>query len=343
VVNANANTISQYTIGTDGALTAVGGTPPTTGTFPVGVTVDPTGRYAYVTNLGNADGSTPGASTISQYTIGVDGTLTPMTPASFATGTAGTAGAGTAAWSLTVDPTGSYAYVVNRSNSGSFISQYAIGPTGALSPLGAPTVAAAGRPHFITIDPTGTYAYVANYDGATVSQYTIAGGALTFTAAVATGAQPFAVTIDPAGHYAYVTNYNNAGAGSVSQYSIGATDGVLTPMTPPTVTTGNQPWSVFVDPAGLYAYVTNFTDNTISQYTIGASDGTLTAMSPATIPTDLSPQFMAMDPWGRYLYAVDYSHDRVSQYTVGTGGALASMGTATVNTGLAPFAIAITR
>jgi len=41
--------------------------------------VDPTGRYAYVTNLGG---------NVSQYTAGVNGALTPMSPATVAAGIA---------------------------------------------------------------------------------------------------------------------------------------------------------------------------------------------------------------------------------------------------------------
>jgi DNA-binding beta-propeller fold protein YncE len=72
--------VSQYTIGAGGALTAM--TPATVGTgvTPYSVTVDPTGRYAYVANDGD--------NTVSQYTIGAGGALSAMTPATVGTGSA---------------------------------------------------------------------------------------------------------------------------------------------------------------------------------------------------------------------------------------------------------------
>ena len=78
VANVNASTVSEYTIGTGGALTPMTPATVTTGTSPVSVTVDPTGKYAYVAN--------GIASTVSEYTIGTGGTLTPMTPATVTTG-----------------------------------------------------------------------------------------------------------------------------------------------------------------------------------------------------------------------------------------------------------------
>src|ERR1019366_8400460 len=56
---ASAGTVSEYSIGTGGALATIGTVG--TGKNPSSVTVDPSGQYAYVANLG--DGS------VSQYTI----------------------------------------------------------------------------------------------------------------------------------------------------------------------------------------------------------------------------------------------------------------------------------
>ena len=55
-----------------------------------------------------------------------------------------------------------------------------------------------------------------------------------------TGTASSSVTVDPSGRKVYVANQ---GSDTVSQYSIGAT-GTLTPLSPPTVSTGPQPISV---------------------------------------------------------------------------------------------------
>src|SRR5450759_234491 len=56
---ASAGTVSEYSIGTGGALATIGTVG--TGKNPSFVTVDPSGQYAYVANLGDG--------TVSQYTI----------------------------------------------------------------------------------------------------------------------------------------------------------------------------------------------------------------------------------------------------------------------------------
>ncbi|MHB8455545.1 MAG: beta-propeller fold lactonase family protein [Acidiferrobacterales bacterium] len=61
--------------------------------------------------------------------------------------------AGTAPYSVTVDPTGQYAYVANDGND--TISQYTIGSTGTLSAMSPATVAAGTAPYSVTT--TGSY------------------------------------------------------------------------------------------------------------------------------------------------------------------------------------------
>ena len=72
VVNNTDNTVSQYTIGATGTLTA-NGVAVATGVAPKSVAVDPTRKYAYVVNSTD--------NTVSQYTIGTTGTLALNGPA----------------------------------------------------------------------------------------------------------------------------------------------------------------------------------------------------------------------------------------------------------------------
>jgi 6-phosphogluconolactonase (cycloisomerase 2 family) len=78
VTNGDSGTISQYAIGTNGALTALN--PPTVaaGSGPNYVTVDYSGKYVYATNYHS--------STISQYTICPNGALTALNPPTVAAG-----------------------------------------------------------------------------------------------------------------------------------------------------------------------------------------------------------------------------------------------------------------
>jgi YVTN family beta-propeller protein len=373
VVNRDDNSVSQYTIGADGALKAMATPTVVTGISPTPVTVDPSGKYAYVANRDDnsvsqysigADGAlTPlstatvadmvgpisivvsagsapvqavakyayaanvSGNTISQYSIGADGTLTVMAAASVA--------AGTAPYSVTVDPSGKYAYVANRD--GNSVSQYNIGANGELAAMDITSVAAGTAPYSVTVDPSGKYAYVANWDGNSVSQYTIgATGALTAMApaTVASGLTPSSITVAPSGKYAYVANLSS---NSISQYSIGAI-GSLAPMTPATVAAGIFTTSVTVDPSGKYAYATNSSDGTVSQYSIG-SDGALTAM--ATVAAGAYPISITVDPSGKYAYVANTNSNSVSQYSIGPEGVLTAMAATTVATGKWPISVTV--
>ncbi len=91
------NNVSAYSIGADGALTPVPGSPFAAGSRPVSVAVDPTGKFAYVANDGDNN--------VSAYSIAANGALTPVPGSPFA--------AGSRPLSVAVDPTGKFAYVAN--------------------------------------------------------------------------------------------------------------------------------------------------------------------------------------------------------------------------------------
>jgi hypothetical protein len=78
VANYTDSTVSAYRIAADGALTQLSGSPFATGSQPVSVAVDPTGKFAYTAN---ATGFT-----VSAYGIAADGTLTQLSTSPFATG-----------------------------------------------------------------------------------------------------------------------------------------------------------------------------------------------------------------------------------------------------------------
>ena len=272
----NPGTVSEYTIdATTGALTPITGSPVATGVGPESVTVDPTGKYAYVAD--RSGGINPG--TVSEYTIdATTGALTPITGSPVA--------AGVGPESVVVDPTGKYAYVANH---GGGVSEYTIdAATGALTPITGSPVAAGTNPSSVTVDPTGKYAYVANYGGG-VSEYTIDAttGALTpiTGSPVAAGFEPHSVIVDPTGKYAYVAN----GGGGVSEYTIDATTGVLTPITGSPVAGNGE--SVTVDPTGKYAYVAN---GGVWEYTIDAMTGALTPITGSSVAAGNVPVSIAI-------------------------------------------------
>jgi RNA polymerase sigma factor (sigma-70 family) len=162
--------------------------------------------------------------------------------------------------SVTVDPTGQFAYVVNFGSDN--ISAFSVNPnTGTLTAVG-PAVATGNRPRSVAVDPSGKFAYVANLDSNNVSAFAINTntGALTAVGSpVAAGTTPFSVTVDPLGKFAYVANL---GSNNVSEFTIDPRTGALTAVGVP-VTSGASPSSLAVEPTGRFAYVTNRTQRNL--------------------------------------------------------------------------------
>jgi 6-phosphogluconolactonase (cycloisomerase 2 family) len=201
-----------------GALTEVTGPGSglDTGTQPVSMTVDPTGRFLYtVDSVDNA---------ISMFSI------TPTT--GLLTSVAGApVSVGTDPRGLAIDPSGQLAYVVSAGTTPSQIQGLAIsaatgGLTSVMSPLATGT-----NPQAVATDPTGRFVYTANTNTNYLTPYVIdliepGVGALTAgNVSTATGSSPTELAVEPGGKFVYVTNQVS---NSLAAYSINQTTGNLT-------------------------------------------------------------------------------------------------------------------
>ena len=259
--------------------------------------------------------------------------------------------------SISVDPAGKFAYVASEgcdSSVGGYVSMYTINPTtGALTSIGPPVPSNDEFTAAVTVDPFGKFAYVASSgdvfdidDFGSVLTYTInpATGALTSTTGGITGGgingspELFnSVTVDPSGKFAYAAD---GGAcpqcdgsfgsdSSVSMFTIDSTTGALTSIG--VIAAGTGPDFVAVDPAGKFAYVTNFGSNNVSMYTINATTGALASIG--TIAAGTGPFSLAVDPAGKFAYVTNFNSNDVSMYTINaTTGALTSLGTIAAGT-----------
>jgi 6-phosphogluconolactonase len=159
--------VSMYAINTtSGTLTSIGTI--AAGAFPSAIAIDPSGKFAYVTNSNSND--------VSMYTINSDtGFLTSMGPIA----------AGTDPISVAVDPTGKFVYVANSGSND--VSMYTINTaSGALTFMG--TIPAGSSPSSVAIHPSGKRAYVTNSGSNDVSMYSIdsATGGLTLIGTIGT-------------------------------------------------------------------------------------------------------------------------------------------------------------
>jgi 6-phosphogluconolactonase len=308
VANKQDNTISSYTINTDGTL-AAGGSAVTAGTTPVAMAADPGGKFLYVANQG--DFADPASGTISVF--GVQGTtLTPS--ASVSTATPGVL-SGTGPVSLAITADGKYLYVANEFTN--TVSAYSINSgvltlvPGSPYPVGTTPSAVALTPAFAT---NGSFLFVTNHGSNNVSGFAACttatlscvtpDGHLTAVPnspfSVGLGPVSMAAAADSQGEYLYVANYNSS---QVSQFKVGTQSGVLTALSPPTISTGANPTAVVVRAgAGTllstggtsnYVFTSNATAGTISSFSYDSTTGVLGLIGSGT-PTTTAGQPSAM-------------------------------------------------
>jgi YVTN family beta-propeller protein len=216
--------------------------------------VHPSGKFVYVANEG---GFTP--TSVSIYAIDpTTGVLTLI----------GTVAVDGRAISVTVDPSGKFAYVADGGQNsdgskGTNVSMYAIdGTTGVLTSIGK--IAAGLSPSSIAIHPNGKFVYVGNSGSNDLSIYTIDAttGKLTLTGTVA---GILGILIHPSGKFGYV---------GTSIYTIDTTTGALT--FAGTTGAGSSPGPSTIHPSGKFAYGTDHNSDTVLMYSIDATTGSLT-------------------------------------------------------------------
>lgn len=201
VANSFTGTVSAYSIGSGGALKALGTSPYTVGLTPSGLDTVPGGGFLYVANSGSNN--------VSAFAIcdkvtsscadptNPDGTLTPVAGSPFS------AGIGPVA--IAADPSFNFLYVVNKQSGD--ISEFSFAPgSGVLSPLGTPSISSGLTPLSLVIIAGATGTNLGN----------------TFT--------------NPT-DFLFVSNN---GASTITTFSLSTSSGILNPIgTPYTVPAGN--------------------------------------------------------------------------------------------------------
>ena len=326
------NGLSAYQIDPNtGALSAIIGSPFTTGANPFSVAVDRAGKFAYVVNSGSSDG----VNGLSAYQIDPNtGALSAIIASESTTGNNPR--------SVAVSPNGKFAYVANFASTTGVngLSAYTINQTtGALSAIIVSESTTGSQPQSVAVDPNGKFAYVANY-GSTIgvnglSAYTINPNTGALSAIIGsestTGSRPISVAVSPNGQFAYVANFaSTTGVNGLFAYTINQTTGALSAIIVSESTTGSQPRSVTVDPNGKFVYVVNSGSTTgvngLSAYTINTNTGALTALSGSASTTGDGPISVRVDPTGKFAYVANFDSDGLSAYTINPNtGALSAL------------------
>ena len=333
VANRDDNTISAYTVKTDGSLTAAGGPTSTLVVSPTGCTagcaavlgqtplalaVDPTGKFLFVASQGTqVDPTVPG--TVSVYSISGT-TLTPVGPACPAnysqsvcpvviTVPASTLGTGPSG--LAVSPagssTGGFLYVTDQFTS--TVSILAYDGSGMLTQNPVPPVT-------VGSNPTGL-------------AFSRCAGTTTVTANCPAAAPP---------GYLFVAN---SGSNNISVFSAciqvttacPSANGTLTAINgSPVGSSGIGPVSFVVDPVLDFVYVINNTSFQVSQYKYSPATGLLSLLPVPTVSTGASPLTGGITADGNWVFVPNNGGSNVSGFSLKTPAGVTSSGELGVGT-----------
>ena len=287
-----------------GQLTSITGMP-STGLDSMGVVVEPSERFVFVSNASS--------NAISGYSMSpATGLLTELTGSPFTVPNGG----GGSPTAIAVSPFGSTLFVTDTSidtvaalgivatdSTDGTLSNFTNSPinTGASGPQ---------RPIAVAVDPSNRFVYVANAEGQSIAAYQFndanefapISGTVFILGTPTVGGGPTSLTVEPTGRFLYVAlepaSPGGMSAGVLVTYAIDPTTGALSPVgtpgsvsTPPSAGPGATLAGLTADPSGrfLYAALDNEsgspTDSVIVLFDIDPSLGTPTLQtSTAPVP-----------------------------------------------------------
>jgi 6-phosphogluconolactonase (cycloisomerase 2 family) len=297
--STHANSISIFSVASDGTLTLSGPPTPASGSGPNAAVIDPSGKYLLVTNTFGDPKNVAGS--VSVYSIDAgSGALSEVPNSPFF--------ANTGPSEILITPSGKFVYVTNPGIGTVTAFTFSNGVLTEVKP-GSPFTSGAGASGLV-VDGSERFLYVANPLASNLPLQTNTGnisgfniqpdgpnaGALTpilgspFTATV--GNNPTAITVDPSGRFVYAVTPGSSF--SIWCFSIGPTNGLLTAATNSPFSLGAGELFALFDPSGNYFYIGSQSGNGIPGYTYNSSTGALTVISGSPFSTGTAPGKMAL-------------------------------------------------
>jgi 6-phosphogluconolactonase (cycloisomerase 2 family) len=306
LANAQSDNISVLTIdaGT-GALAPVTGSPFAAGAAPQIVAIHPSGKFLYSANYasGNVSGYAIDAST---------GALTQVAGSPFPAGLGAGTGLGHGP-SVLIDPSGSFAYVINAAASS--ISAWRIDATsGALSEVPGSPFATGPGPGDSAMDARGRFLYVLAGNGIDAFSIDPASGTLTSLAGspYSPPPPPGRITIDPTNSFVYVVCTSSEAIPNtnvLASYAIDSLTGQLYELPESPLVTEAGPQVLTFAPAGAYAYLDDVDVPGVAVYAFDSTTGVVTYVN--TLTTDNPVTDLAFERSGKYAYGLLPGDDRL--------------------------------
>jgi YVTN family beta-propeller protein len=175
------------------------------------------------------------------------------------------------------------------------------------------------------------FAYIPNSGSNNVSVIDVVTTPPSVVATVLSGTNPRGVAsvVKTSETFTYITNFGSDNVSVIRTFRDALTDKVAFEKVRD-IRVGRNPYGIAVDPAGTFAYVTNFFDGTVSKIDLGANTVA------ATIHVGSNPMGIVVSPDGAKVYAVNNSSGTVSVISVADNTSII-----TVAVGVNPFGAAV--
>lgn len=319
-----------------GKLSAMQGSPfANFGKLPVQVAVDPSGKFAYVTNYESYH--------VTAYTI--DPQTGELTAGETTSARAGPRAIAFLMGDKSPVVSARFAYVANSASN--TVSAYVVNAqTGKLKKIA--TVKTGLAPESLSIDPLNRFLYVANAKSDSISAYAINknnGELIEIKGSpYKSGKNPASISVDKIGKYVYVSNQKSD---SMSVFSMNPESGALTELTKSDLYYASpypirkQPGKTLIDPSNRILYVLNPAENKLSFFGY-YNDGPLTVESVYGSPVKLAdtPVAIAIEPNGKYVY-ISTEKNSLAAYKMNVRTGMLKQQGKPVRTGDAPVSIVV--
>jgi 6-phosphogluconolactonase (cycloisomerase 2 family) len=302
--NYNDRQIAALSIGSDGLLAPLTGSPFPIAHFDFGLGITPDGRV--LISPSGFDHF------IETFTLAADGTpslATAPVPAAIFGG------------QPAITPDGRFFYLLAEPKG---VAGYGIGAGGTLTPVGTPVGAGSGP---VAITPDGRFLFIVDYPSGNLERFAIgANGSLTPLTIVPLGLDEGSdeMRITPDGRFAILLSRHVAAKEDLRTLAIGA-DGSVTPTGVVQPTVGNTSGMLIISPNGRFAYVANGNEASVSAYAIGPA-GQLTPVGDTPAPGLSQPASVAMSVDGRFLYLEPQGGEKIQAFSVAANGTLTGIG-----------------